>query len=405
MNQSTSNMLQWGITLALLTLVFSWFFQVYGIYFESTLSDHISLFVALLIGCFLGIRLQKRLPQNGSITYSIVAALIVIGLQPFIYYLLGATSFLWAMVHVLLSLCGLCILLLRNTSWKALPLASGIIVWFVPYPIKASQKEYYDRVVAETNTPKGFAQIVEWKDDQWIYYNHALLYSTIDQHMHAEAMVHPVMNLHSPKRILVIGGEEPGVLKELNKYPQAMRVEVIPYDLNLFHFLQKDRQGLSASVVLLAPQHILSFVQSTSNSYDLILIDLPIGQSLEFEPFATYGFLENCARLLTPNGYLVTKSYNPYLSLHQFRAHDRHFDSLGMTHLPYHTQLPTMGQSSWVMATKSQSKKEVVSQLRQLQNPVNTKWFNQEAMHLMLSFGKMNYFEKHTYLVNELTPH
>ena len=406
MNSSETIKTNWLISIILGALTFLWFHHIYQIYFESSISDIISLIACLFIGWVVGYKFRNHL-SGIWITMSIAClAATLILLQPIVFYLLGSFSLLWALVHLLLALCGLAISLIHKPLLSAIPIIAAAIVWVLPFNIIATQKKYYDRVIAELNTPKGFAQVVEWKDNQWVYYNNSLLTSTIDNHVSAEALIHPVMQLaNSPKSVLIIGGEEMKTLQELAKYSSIHSIDVLPYDVELFQFMQKAYHPKTPAITLLDKPDIPTFLQSVNQTYDLIIIDLPLNLALEFKPFATQGFVENCAQHLSADGFLVTKSFNPYLSLDKFEDHIQKIDATGLNTIPYHTQIPTIGQSSWIVASKTATQEEMISNLKTINLTVETQWFNQDAMNMMRSFGEKSYFEKHTYLVNELTPH
>lgn len=137
-----------------------------------------------------------------------------------------------------------------------------------------------------------------------------------DYHYH-EPMVHPVLCSHpAPYSILVIGGGDGGVLRELVKYPNVKRIELAELDEGVIEFSKK----------YLGPVHCKSFadprvhvnvadgreyVRAHKGEFDIVIMDMtdPFGPS---KMLYTQDFYKDVKRALRGrNGMFVMHSESP----------------------------------------------------------------------------------------------
>jgi predicted membrane-bound spermidine synthase len=102
----------------------------------------------------------------------------------------------------------------------------------------------------------------------------------------------------------------------------------------------------------------------------------------------------NDSYLFNEDALLVFPSGNPYLEVDRFNNSLATLDSLGYAVLPYHAQVPTKGELSWILASQSMSSEEMKRKLLDIPEDAKGIWWNKEAMKMMLSFGKIDYFTR-----------
>src|SRR5499426_30845 len=128
--------------------------------------------------------------------------------------------------------------------------------------------------------------------------------TTSDEFVYHEMMAHvPLMALERPKRVLIIGGGDGGVLREVLKHASVMRATLCEID---------------RTVIDTARQHYPSI---PGNAFDdtrteVVIVDSsePIGPSAVLH---TREFFSDCRRALKRGGVLVTQNGLPFL----FPAH------------------------------------------------------------------------------------
>ncbi len=142
--------------------------------------------------------------------------------------------------------------------------------------------------------------------------------TTVDEFIYHEMMAHvPLMALSKPRRALIIGGGDGGVLREVLKHPSIetatlCEIDRSVIDLSLEHYPQvaggafDDRR---ADVVIADG---LKFVAETRDKFDAIIVDSsePIGPSAVLH---TRAFFADCRRALKEGGVLVTQNGLPFL--------------------------------------------------------------------------------------------
>jgi spermidine synthase len=164
--------------------------------------------------------------------------------------------------------------------------------------------------------------------------------TTLDEFIYHEMMAHvPLMALDKPKRVLVVGGGDGGVLREALKHPsveKAMLCEidrtVIDTALKYYPEIPGDTFEDERTVVVIADGR--KFVAETDERFDAIIIDSsePIGPSAVLH---THEFFVDCKRALKEDGILVTQNGLPFLFPDHLRETTRAFASLFPFVAPY----------------------------------------------------------------------
>ena len=266
-----------------------------------------------------------------------------------------------------------------GSNWVMSMVASLIIVQFVSLPTLPDQKKYYDRVVSSIQTRGGSGQVVQWKNDRWHYYNGQLQFSTVDKHIWVEAYVQPVMQLVSEEaKVLIIGGESGLIKSELKSFD--IELSVLPLDLE---FIEKTNRNFGVEIL---DETVASHLQSASSSYDLIILDLPDPVNVEYDQYYTKEFFELCSSSLKAHGLFISHSSDLYSKNSSRHSILSNAEKARFNVTPYHAQIPTIGHWTWFIGTKDTT--DVRHKLRNVKSKTETKWWNQEAMDMMLSFGK-----------------
>ncbi len=277
-----------------------------------------------------------------------------------------------------------------------------VFPFFFNDPIKRSnqliarQKKYADKVVFTDFSRQNKVDVTSWRGNYWYYINNQNRLSSLDEYLYHEPFVHPAMHINSVKvsKALVLGGEMGGVVRELVKYVEIDNIDVIPLDIELLKkFKEKELlkkiggKSWYDSRVDIIDQEVFKFLENEVSEYDAIFIDLPDPTNLLYNQFYTLEFYELCRKSLKQNGIMVTQAGSPYFATKAFYSIIKTIDKAGFKSIPYHNQILTLGEWGWVIGKKSNVEIDQVnfSRIDQL----SVKWINQNAMDLMLSFGKI----------------
>ncbi len=269
--------------------------------------------------------------------------------------------------------------------------------FFPPSKEYASQRKFHDKVVYSAETPFQRIDVTAWKKHRWFYVNGINQFSSLDEWMYYEPMVHPVMQLaKDSRRVLILGGENGLIARELRKYPQLSQIDILPLDTAFFtlakthpEFVDINSGALSDSNIQLVSGDPFRHLFASKATYDAIFVDLPDPTDLEINQYYTREFYTLCHDALSQNGYIVTQAGSPYYATKAFYAIGRTLAAAGFGVLPLHNQVLTLGEWGWSIGSKQESSEMLKDKARKLAfEEIGTRWLNQEAMQMMMSFGK-----------------
>ncbi len=157
--------------------------------------------------------------------------------------------------------------------------------------------------------------------------------TTSDEFVYHEMMAHvPLMTLAAPKRVLVVGGGDGGVLREVLKHPSVTKatlceIDRAVIDLSLEHYPEIAGGAFDDPRADVVIADGLKYVAETREAFDAIIVDSsePIGPSAVLH---TREFFADCRRALKAGGILVTQNGLPFLFPEHLRATTRIFASL-----------------------------------------------------------------------------
>jgi spermidine synthase len=164
--------------------------------------------------------------------------------------------------------------------------------------------------------------------------------TTSDEFVYHEMMAHvPLMALRAPEQVLVVGGGDGGVLREVLKHPSVAKATLCEIDRAVIDLSLKHYPEIAAGAfddpradVVIADG--LAYVANTRERFDAIIVDSsePIGPSAVLH---TREFFTDCKRALNKAGVLVTQNGLPFLFPQHLRATSEIFASLFRATSPY----------------------------------------------------------------------
>ncbi|GAB5524000.1 MAG: hypothetical protein Roseis2KO_18720 [Roseivirga sp.] len=259
-----------------------------------------------------------------------------------------------------------------------------------------SQSKFHDKVVFSQATAFQQIDITEWKGNHWFYQDGINLFSSIDSWLYFEPFAHPAMQLLQPgSKVLIVGGENGMLARELLKYKNA-QIDLAPVDKayqdlseNLSFFTEQHRDVFSESRLTVLDESAFRLLNKSTEAYDAIFVDVPDPIDIELNQYFSKEFYGLCHAALKANGLLVTQSGSPYFATTAFQSIQKTIQVAGFDVQAYHNQVLSLGEWAWTIGAKEVSGIELKSSLKELNfDGVETQWLNNEAMQMMLSFGK-----------------
>ncbi|MCH8012148.1 MAG: polyamine aminopropyltransferase [Candidatus Marinimicrobia bacterium] len=289
-------------------------------------------------------------------------------------------------------------------------LVAGFI-YSKPIILYGEQVKYKDKIVYSEQSRYQKIVITQWKNNYWLFIDGNQQLSTLDEWLYHEPLVHPVMQLSElPHSVLILGGGDGCAVREVLKYREVQQITVVDIDpamttLGQTHpiLTEVNQNALNHPKVNIVNRDAYQFLNDSQDYFDIIIADLPDPKTVELGRLYSLEFYQLCYRLLRPRGLIVTQAGSPYYATQAFQCIEKTMTAAGFQTLPLHNQVLTMGEWGWVLGSKSIPKLQLKAKLLKIDfNNIETRWINNEAMNLILSFGKPIFSDKSEIEVNTL---
>lgn len=204
-----------------------------------------------------------------------------------------------------------------------------------------------------------------------------------DEFIYHEMIVHVPMAVHPHvQKALVIGAGDGGVVRELTKYPEIERIDLVEIDEQVIQvsmdYLPKLSCKLTDPRVSIHYEDGLRFVRSKEEEYDLIIVDStdPFGPG---EGLFTKEFYGNCYKALKEEGIMVNQHESPFYAADAtacMRAHKRIVESFPISRV-YQAHIPTYPSGHWLFGFASRKYHPVhdLDEERWMNRELETKYY------------------------------
>lgn len=180
-----------------------------------------------------------------------------------------------------------------------------------------------------------------------------------DEFIYHEMITHIPMAVHPcAKKILVIGGGDGGVVRELVRYPYVESIDLVEIDEEVVkvckEYLPFTAGWLDDPRVHIHFEDGLRYVRNKENEYDLIIVDStdPFGPG---EGLFTREFYGNCYKALKEDGIMVNQHESPFYDEDRAacqRAHKLIVQSFPISRV-YQAHIPTYPSGHWLFGFAS----------------------------------------------------
>lgn len=247
---------------------------------------------------------------------------------------------------------------------------------------------YRDKIILSEQTQYQHIVITKHKDDLRLYIDGNVQFCSLDEYRYHEALVHiPMSKAVKKDKVLVLGGGDGLACRELLKYPET-EITLVDLDAEMTRLcsennwiVQMNEGALSDSRVHVINMDAYKYLETNTELYDVIIIDLPDPNNEALNKLYTNVFYSWCRDSLTDDGIMVVQSTSPYYATKSFWCVHDTLESEGMYVKAYHLQVPAFGDWGFNMA----SKKELDDRYR-LEVP--TKYLEESLIPALFAFGK-----------------
>ena len=146
-----------------------------------------------------------------------------------------------------------------------------------------------------------------------------------DEFIYHEMLTHvPLLAHPAPRRVLIIGGGDGGILREVAKHRGIELITMVEIDGSVVEMCKQYFPGHSAGAfddprLNLVIDDGMNFVANTTERYDVIISDStdPIGPA---EVLFSENFYQACHRCLNDGGVMVAQNGTPFLQLEEVKT-------------------------------------------------------------------------------------
>ena len=186
-----------------------------------------------------------------------------------------------------------------------------------------------------------------------------ILFSEKDEFIYDEMVTHIPMAVHPDvKNVLIIGGADGGVARELINYKCIERIDVVEPDEMLVEVCRKHSPeltcGLDDDRVNVYIQDALRFLRNKTGDYDLIINDAtdPFGYT---EGLFTKEFYGSCYKALKSDGIMVYQHGSLFYSEDKdecVKMHRKAYQAFPVSRV-YQAHIPTCSSGYWLFGFAS----------------------------------------------------
>lgn len=206
----------------------------------------------------------------------------------------------------------------------------------------------------------------------------ALQTTALDGHIYNEMMAHVPLQIHpQARKVLIIGGGDCGVAREVAKYEHVEQVDMVEIDPLVVEVCRKYLPEVSGSLddpkVNFIFDDGLKFVQNKEKEYDVVIVDSsdPVGPAVGLIELPFYRHVE---RILKDDGVMVCQSQSPIFEVDTVVDIGKKVSSLFPIQEVYIAVVPTYPGGMWSFTLGSKRyKREQTLRVA----PKDTRYFNE----------------------------
>lgn len=255
------------------------------------------------------------------------------------------------------------------------------------------KRMYQDQVMRAKETPYQRIVVTKEHGDTRLFLDGNIQFSSADEYRYHEPLVHIPMGLvEHHDRVLVLGGGDGLVMRELLKYDDLGDVTLVDLDPEMIEMARTDplltdvnKGALDSEKLSIVYEDAFRYVQDHADLYDVIIVDLPDPNNESLNKLYTREFYSLLKKRLMPEGKIAIQATSPVFARHVYWTIDQTVQSAGLKTENYHVDVPSFGNWGFVLASRQpMDEKKIV----QLDVDVKTRYLNREVLSGLFTFGK-----------------
>ncbi|GFR37221.1 polyamine aminopropyltransferase [Insulibacter thermoxylanivorax] len=178
-----------------------------------------------------------------------------------------------------------------------------------------------------------------------------------DEFVYHEMLAHPALATHpNPRRVLVVGGGDGGVIREVLKHPDVEKAVLVDIDGKVIEYSKRFLPGIAGALddprveVLVNDGYM--HIHDHKNEYDVIMVDStePVGPAVQL---FTRGFYQGIYEALREDGIFVAQTDNPWFKAELIKSVNRDVREVFPIVRVYTANIPTYPSGMWTFTMGS----------------------------------------------------
>lgn len=189
-----------------------------------------------------------------------------------------------------------------------------------------------------------------------------------DEFVYHEMVAHvPLFTHPNPENVLVVGGGDGGVIREVLKHPNVKKATLVDIDGKVIEYSKKYlpeiASGLEDERVEVKVDDGFMHIAQSENEYDVIMVDStePVGPAVNL---FTKGFYAGISKALKEDGIFVAQTDNPWFKADLIRKVQKDVKEIFPITRLYLANIPTYPSGLWSFTIGSKN----MTRLRCLMN-------------------------------------
>lgn len=208
-----------------------------------------------------------------------------------------------------------------------------------------------------------------------------IMTSEKDEFVYHEMVAHvPLFTHPNPEQVLVVGGGDGGVIRELLKHPSIKKATLVDIDGKVIEYSKKFLPSIAgqlddARVNVQIGDGFMHIAQS-NNQYDVIMVDStePIGPAVNL---FTKGFYAGISKALKEDGLFVAQSDNPWFKADLIAKVQSDVKEIFPITRLYTANIPTYPSGLWCF-TLGSKKYDPLAVSEERFHEIETKYYTKE---------------------------
>lgn len=207
-----------------------------------------------------------------------------------------------------------------------------------------------------------FQHLVMMETEEWgtmLTLDGMVMTTVRDEFVYHEMAVHPALVTHpNPEKVLVVGGGDGGVIREIMKHGKVKKAVLVDIDGKVMEYSKKYLPSIASELdnprVTVIVGDGFMHIAKHKDAYDVIIVDStePVGPATEL---FTKGFYQGIYDALKKDGIFVAQTDNPWFKADLIRNVHRDVKDIFPIVRLYGANIPTYPSGLWTFTLGSKT--------------------------------------------------